>query len=94
LSNIGELWNFLTNAKIVMPVSSKPVILAGPVQTGRQGEADGSTVPRSSGRFRREVPDCRQSAICGAPAIQTGNGRRRSPPKFESFDPFNHKRIG
>ncbi|CAM2175494.1 hypothetical protein PSAC2689_280008 [Paraburkholderia sacchari] len=30
----GELWNFLTFATIVMALSRKPVILAGPVQTG------------------------------------------------------------
>ncbi|MEK6293538.1 MAG: hypothetical protein V4793_19555, partial [Paraburkholderia tropica] len=36
----GELWNFLTNATIVMALSRKPVILAGPVQTGPARDRD------------------------------------------------------
>jgi hypothetical protein len=65
VSNIGELWNFLTNAKIVTRVSSKPVILAGPVQTGWQARRTTTlrlTAPARSGE-KRQIADNLQSML-------------------------------
>ncbi|CAG9240011.1 hypothetical protein PSP6_870008 [Paraburkholderia tropica] len=64
----GELWNFLTNATIVMALSRKPVILAGPVQTGpardqeHHRDASWRAVRLDVPERRRRIADNLQSA--------------------------------